>query len=187
MAVDPRLRASDDDRDRTATLLREHHAAGRLTPEEFNERLDKTFAAKTMGDLDELLADLPSIDLYRLPGAGVPNRAAPGASSHLAAMASAGLEGRQHGRLSPGWRAAWASFLGTAVVLIVIWTVLGLGYPWFLWVIGPWGVGLFARWIAGGEHPPTNHDHGHHRDHRDRRDGRDELPDDRDRLSGPPQ
>ena len=40
MVADPRIRASDDDRDRTASLLREHHAAGRLTPEEFNERLE---------------------------------------------------------------------------------------------------------------------------------------------------
>ena len=29
MASDPRIRASDADRDRTAALLREHHAAGR--------------------------------------------------------------------------------------------------------------------------------------------------------------
>ena len=59
MASDPRIRASDADRDRTAALLREHHAAGRLTAEEFNERLDKAYAAKTLGELDELLADLP--------------------------------------------------------------------------------------------------------------------------------
>ena len=69
MAYDPKIRASDDDRDRTASLLREHHAAGRLTPEEFSERLDKAFAARTVGELDELLTDLPSIDLYRLPDA----------------------------------------------------------------------------------------------------------------------
>ncbi len=55
MATDPKLiRASDQDRDRTAQLLREHHAVGRLDAEEFTERLDKVFTAKTMGDLDEL-------------------------------------------------------------------------------------------------------------------------------------
>src|ERR1019366_6961301 len=69
MAGDPRIRASDEDRDRTVSLLREHHAAGRLTPEEFNDRIDKAYEAKTMGELDELMADLPAIDLYRLPGA----------------------------------------------------------------------------------------------------------------------
>ena len=71
MASDPRIRASDADRDRTAALLREHHAAGRLTAEEFNERLEKAYAAKTLGDLDELLADLPGIDLYKLPDASL--------------------------------------------------------------------------------------------------------------------
>ena len=53
-------------------LLREHHAAGRLTVEEFNERLDKAYAAKTLGELDELMSDLPAIDLYRLPDASLP-------------------------------------------------------------------------------------------------------------------
>ncbi|HUY46815.1 MAG TPA: DUF1707 domain-containing protein [Streptosporangiaceae bacterium] len=69
MASDPKIRASDADRDRTAALLREHLAAGRLTPEEFNERLEKAYAAKTLGDLDELMVDLPAIDLYQLPDA----------------------------------------------------------------------------------------------------------------------
>ena len=41
MASDARTRASDADRDRTAAALREHLAAGRLTAEEFDERLDK--------------------------------------------------------------------------------------------------------------------------------------------------
>ena len=40
MPANPQMRASDDDRDRAAALLREHHAAGRLTVEEFHERLD---------------------------------------------------------------------------------------------------------------------------------------------------
>lgn len=65
------MRASDADRDRVATLLREHHAEGRLTAEEFTERLDRAFAAVTLGDLDDLMADLPAIDLYRLPAAGI--------------------------------------------------------------------------------------------------------------------
>ncbi|MBV9095993.1 MAG: DUF1707 domain-containing protein [Streptosporangiaceae bacterium] len=63
------MRASDADRDRAAALLSEHHAAGRLTAGEFTERLDKALAARTHGEIDELLADLPAIDLYRLPDA----------------------------------------------------------------------------------------------------------------------
>ena len=71
MPSDPKIRASDADRDRTAALLREHLAAGRLTAEEFSERLDAAYAAKTLGELDELLADLPGIDLYELPDASL--------------------------------------------------------------------------------------------------------------------
>ena len=73
MPADPRIRASDEDRDRVAAMLREHHAVGRLTVEEFNERLDKAYAATTMGELDELLADLPHADRrrYQLPDAGI--------------------------------------------------------------------------------------------------------------------
>ena len=47
MPSDPKIRCGDADRERTAALLREHHAAGRLTAEEFHERLDKAYAAKT--------------------------------------------------------------------------------------------------------------------------------------------
>ena len=71
MSGDPRVRASDADRERTVSLLREHHAVGLLTAEEFSERVDKAFAAKTIGDLEALLADLPAIDLYQLPAAGI--------------------------------------------------------------------------------------------------------------------
>ena len=161
-ASDPNIRASDDDRDRTASLLREHHAVGRLTPEEFNERLDKTFAAKTVGELDELLADLPAIDLYRLPDQSLKrHRPTPGHSSALAAAASAGAPAmRQHGRLSPAWQAAWGSWISVSAVFIVIWALSGTGYPWFAWIIGPWGALLIGRWLTG------NHPDGADRDRR---------------------
>ena len=162
MASDPRIRASDDDRDRTASLLREHHAAGRLDAEEFNDRLDKTFAAKTVGELDDLLSDLPSIDLYRLPDHGLPRRPVPGAGSHLGAMAAAGV-GRPHGRFSPAWQAAWGSWLSVSAVLIVLWALSGMGYPWFAWIVGPWGAIMLARWVTGN-HPDgqQHHVHGSH-------------------------
>jgi hypothetical protein len=71
MARDARIRASDADRDRTAAALREHLAARRLTTEEFDERLDKACAAKTLGELDDLMADLPGTDLEQLPDASL--------------------------------------------------------------------------------------------------------------------
>ena len=53
------LRVGDAERDAVAELLREHHVAGRLQGDEFQERLDRCMDAKTHADLDELVADLP--------------------------------------------------------------------------------------------------------------------------------
>ena len=68
-----RIRASDEDRDRVTGLLQEHHAEGRLTAEEFSERMDAALQARTLGELDELLADMPHTDRrhYQLPDAGI--------------------------------------------------------------------------------------------------------------------
>ncbi|WP_043182056.1 DUF1707 domain-containing protein [Streptomyces sp. NRRL F-5123] len=54
------LRASDADRDRVADILREALAEGRLDSAEHSERLDHVYAAKTMGELEPLVADLPA-------------------------------------------------------------------------------------------------------------------------------
>lgn len=57
---DPRqLRASDADRDRVADVLREALAEGRLTPVEHAERVEATYTARTLGDLEPITADLP--------------------------------------------------------------------------------------------------------------------------------
>ena len=40
-------------------------------------------------------------------------------------------------------RRFWGSFIFYAVVNIIcflVWALGGGGYPWFLWVLGPWGV-----------------------------------------------
>jgi hypothetical protein len=55
----PALRASDADRDRMVMLLREHAAQGRLTLEEFTERMSAAYLARTHDELDELSRDLP--------------------------------------------------------------------------------------------------------------------------------
>jgi hypothetical protein len=52
-------RVGDADRNRTADLLKEAHAAGYLTLEEADERLGVALAARTRGELDRLVADLP--------------------------------------------------------------------------------------------------------------------------------
>jgi hypothetical protein len=55
-----RLRASDADRDRAASVLNEALAEGRLTAEEHSDRLDSIYAAKTQADLVPVLEDLPA-------------------------------------------------------------------------------------------------------------------------------
>lgn len=54
------IRASDADRDRIADILREALAEGRLTAEEHSERVDAVYRAKTVGELEPLVRDLPS-------------------------------------------------------------------------------------------------------------------------------
>lgn len=52
-------RIGDAERDSATELLREHLAQGRLTAEEFDERIDAALRAKVAGDLDRLFSDLP--------------------------------------------------------------------------------------------------------------------------------
>jgi hypothetical protein len=52
------LRASDIDRERVVAVLREACADGRLTLEEHEERVERAYQAKTLGELVGLTADL---------------------------------------------------------------------------------------------------------------------------------
>ena len=56
----PALRASDAERDQIAGTLRAQLAAGRLTVDEFSERLDQTLRATSVDELQALVADLPA-------------------------------------------------------------------------------------------------------------------------------
>ncbi|MFB7994991.1 DUF1707 domain-containing protein [Streptomyces sp. NPDC056002] len=75
------LRASDADRDRTADILREALAEGRLTAEEHAERIDGVYRAKTHAELEPLVRDLPGAHTQPRPAAfePAPNRPAMGA------------------------------------------------------------------------------------------------------------
>jgi uncharacterized protein DUF1707 len=53
------FRASDEDREGVARTLRAHLAEGRLTLDEFSERIERTFRAKSVDELRSLVADLP--------------------------------------------------------------------------------------------------------------------------------
>jgi hypothetical protein len=55
------LRIGDADREAAAATLREHYAQGRLTLEEFNQRLDAVFAATMQSQLRHIIRDLPHV------------------------------------------------------------------------------------------------------------------------------
>lgn len=56
----PELRAGDAEREVTLERLRAAHAEGRLDVDEFYSRMDDVYTARTFGDLDAILADLPA-------------------------------------------------------------------------------------------------------------------------------
>jgi hypothetical protein len=55
----PLVRASDADRENAAEQLKDHAAAGRLTPAELEQRIHAALTARTTAELTKLLADLP--------------------------------------------------------------------------------------------------------------------------------
>ena len=56
----PQMKASDADRDAVLSDLSEHFQAGRLDAEEFQDRSGRALAARTWGELRDLLQDLPA-------------------------------------------------------------------------------------------------------------------------------
>lgn len=55
------FRIGDAERERAASALADHYAAGRLDHDEYSERLDAIWTARTRADLDVLFADLPRL------------------------------------------------------------------------------------------------------------------------------
>jgi hypothetical protein len=145
---DPRIRASDADRDRATALLREHHAAGRLTAEEFHERMDAALNAKTLGEIDDLLTDLPVIDLYRLPDEALRR---PASLPHQSLVPRD--SGDQIVDRVPVAAGAWAVVTGTLIAIWAVTAVIGVGtwLPWWLLVAIPWIWVLIRRARRRGE------------------------------------
>ena len=164
---EPHLRAADADRAAVAEVLGAHMSAGRLTVAEYDDRLSRTYAARTYGELAELTADLPVAP----PAAPAPTPQPPAAGPAWSQGGSPGWTSGWHG----GWagsnslRAAWASWLTTAVIVVGIWALTSVGsgeviYPWPIWVVGPWGVVLLAQTLGGG--PGRDRDRRRDRSHR---------------------
>jgi len=92
-----RLRASDADRDRAASVLNEAMAQGRLTAEEHAERLDTLYAAKTHADIVPVIDDLPGTAAAVTPSPGPVARAPAGTGRRLVAVfGGVSRKGRWH-------------------------------------------------------------------------------------------
>jgi Domain of unknown function (DUF1707)/2TM domain len=113
--ADPRLRVGDAERGQVIDQLADHHAAGRLTLGEFEERMASAWTAQTGADLEVLVRDLPP--------ASRPTRRPPAAPRPR-------LDGQTR------------TYLAVMALLWLVWLATGAGYPWPIWPMLGWGVGL---------------------------------------------
>jgi hypothetical protein len=60
MAAEHQLRVSDADRHQLVAVLERHTSAGRLDLDEYADRVDRVFRARTYGELAAIVADLPA-------------------------------------------------------------------------------------------------------------------------------
>lgn len=65
MSDEADVRVSDQERDGAAGEIREHYAAGRLSEDELNDRIEAVYAARTTGELRALRVDLPVLPATR--------------------------------------------------------------------------------------------------------------------------
>jgi hypothetical protein len=124
------VRAGDRDRERTANQLGQALAQGYLAMEEYEARLQATFAAHTTAELRQLVADLPLTRLRR----NDPQRQA---SRRRAA--------------SLGVRIHLGAYLAMVVIVLAVWLAVGLtAGAWYFWPIWPIlgaGIGLVSHAI----------------------------------------
>jgi hypothetical protein len=121
--ADPRIRIGDTERDRVIDQLADHHAVGRLTLAEFEDRMAAASTARSGADLAVLTADLPSLP----PPPSPPRPAA------------------RRLQLDPAVR----TYLAVMALLWLIWLVArlttGAAYPWPIWPMLGWGVGVAGK------------------------------------------
>src|SRR6266516_2114975 len=128
------LRASDAEREHAVEELHAHFAAGRLSAKELEERVERTYSARTRADLARACDGLPRRWLTR-------PRARRLARAHQSAL-------RLHA-------AAYATVNGS---LIGVWALTGEGQFWPAQSLLPWGVFLgwhayaYRRWLVPRRH-----------------------------------
>ena len=100
---------------------------GRLTFDEFNERVDEAYAARTDVDLNAALRELP-----RQP-------------SHVQPQHRPHPPHRRRRRRAPWKRWAASSFTFVNGICIAVWAASGGGYFWPIWVLIPTGAICLRR------------------------------------------
>ncbi len=120
--MSPEIRIGDAEREAAVTALGEHYAAGRLTKDEYDERAEQAWAARTSSALAPLFSDLPA-----LRGAG-PTSARAGSAPGPGAPSS------WRPRRRPGFPFLPVLLLvvGLAMLVHVPWPFLLL-FGWLLW------------------------------------------------------
>jgi len=144
------MRAGDSDRQAVADKLKQALDEGRLDLGEYDERLQRTYAAKTYGDLSGLLDDLPGIALSTPPATPPPAHAGPVPQQ----AAPLPVTASRPGQLVRVWL---GGFGGIFVVSTVIWLVSSLGtghalYFWPVWLLIPMLFGGLGRLGGGRRH-----------------------------------
>lgn len=110
------LRASDQDRNLIQQVLAEGYADGRLDREEFDTRSEQAAAARTLGQLPPLVADLV---------------AGPDSDSPLVRVTAEDLQGRAVAKYDSDRREAFLGFLGPSLICLMIWYLTG--HSAFFW------------------------------------------------------
>jgi hypothetical protein len=118
-------RIGDAERDRAADYLREHMSVGRLSQEEFDERVTAALQARTAADLEPLFNDLPAPK----PGQDV---AVTGSTPWPAYQPPTNLAAASAALAVPSSSAAnlWSTLAGVSWVL---WMVPNFVFGWHLW------------------------------------------------------
>ncbi len=120
--MDDMIRASDAEREAAVAQLREHTADGRLTTEEFIERMDEAYSAKIRGELEFALRELPPLSRSTplpMPRPAVAPMPRPPVMWPLALMPLL------VGLLLFGAMLLWSNGLGWT-----LWPLLWVGLPW---------------------------------------------------------
>lgn len=135
------MRASDAERELVQQWLHRAHADGSLDLAEFDNRVVRTWQAKTRGELAALTADLPTMHLAQpVPGSPLPPSPVP--------VKSGG--GRK------ALKVLTTIWLSVSALNLALWLLVsllggdGLVHPWFLWVSVPPGAVLGVIWLSTG-------------------------------------